>query len=278
MGCTLDRAGCFARERLFTDAEILPYRYANAPNGMAFNELIKRVMRHVDRRTCLRIAVVAPTVTGDTQGQAWRQASARHRYGPMTATASARSRCGFNLGLRFRHRGWCRSWIRPANGGLVEVCDCREHGRQQPARDGREQQQHLARPDEQAAPGAQLPDLLPPQRRLHQRRAVRGFDSWRHPEDINLSPGWDKGPQVADYRDRYCAYLDPRGCPLWPTDVWIRFRWRIHVATYGGTAGNECDLLVVDGRRFVVDLASVAPKLLGGSGDNPWTLDSTRSG
>jgi len=92
-----------------------------------------------------------------------------------------------------------------------------------------------------------------------------------HPEDINLSPGWDKGPQVADYRDRYCAYLDPRGCPLWPTDVWIRFRWRIHVATYGGTAGNECDLWwsMDDGLSWT--LLQSHRNYLAGSGDNPWT-------
>jgi hypothetical protein len=81
MGRTLDRTGCLAGDGFFLGRGRLTYRYANAGSAAQFNELIKRVNRHVDNGVpCLRIAIVAPTTTGDTQGQAWRR-----RFRPTSA-------------------------------------------------------------------------------------------------------------------------------------------------------------------------------------------------
>jgi hypothetical protein len=80
----------------------------------------------------------------------------------------------------------------------------------------------------------------------------------------NLLPGFDRGASIPDYRDRYCCYPDARGCPIWAADKLVRFMARIHVRTYGGTAGNEFDLLMaVEGDTKWTTLISARNYLAG---------------
>jgi hypothetical protein len=62
--------------------------------------------------------------------------------------------------------------------------------------------------------------------------------------DIDMSPGWDKGPEYTDIHERYCSYRFPeKGCPLWPVNEWVWFQYRVHIRSFGARQGNELDFM-----------------------------------
>ena len=72
--------------------------------------------------------------------------------------------------------------------------------------------------------------------------------------EINLLPGFDRGPGVSNAHLRYCIYNAGQGqpqfagCPLWPIDTWITFKMRMKILTYSHNdtnvppSGNEFDV------------------------------------
>ena len=224
-----------------TDAEVLPYRYANAPNATVFNERIKRVTPHADNGVpCLRIAVVAPTVTGDTQGQAWRRRFRPTSIWPKDGDGIGTQPLWIQFGLKIPP-----SRLVPfqPNAGSWKFAIIANISVSNPLGMGGQSSNLLSHVlTNRVGKGRNFPIVYRHTDLVSNGEPFEGaIPGVSMNNDLDLSPGWDRGARFTDYRDRYCAYSDTRGCPVWPTDVWVWFMLRMHVRTYGGTAGNELD-------------------------------------